>query len=81
LPSGADAGLDATDVFEDDPGEGEPLSFVIRLWREGDLSSQAQGWRGHITHVESRKRRKVLAWEDIGVFVREVAAGRGRIAE
>ena len=33
-------------------------SFVLRIWREDDQPAAGIGkWRGHITHVQSGKRR------------------------
>ncbi|MCB0108207.1 MAG: hypothetical protein KDE53_19940 [Caldilineaceae bacterium] len=33
-------------------------SFVLRIWREDDQPATGIGkWRGHITHVQSGKRR------------------------
>jgi hypothetical protein len=70
-----DTGPEATDVLRDDPGEAEPMTFVIRLWREGDKQPGGRTWRGRVTHVESGDWRGVQTVEDVAAFVREVAAG------
>lgn len=45
-------------------------SFVIRLWLEevDRETSQAQ-WRGHVTHVISRRRRYIENLEEIEEFI------------
>ncbi|MFW6097934.1 MAG: hypothetical protein ACOC9Z_07650 [Chloroflexota bacterium] len=45
-------------------------SFVIKIWLEetAEESDRAR-WRGHITHVDSKKRRHFQELEDILAFV------------
>lgn len=46
-------------------------SFIIKLWLEAtDEQSQKSVWRGHITHVPSRKRVYFDQYEAILAFIR-----------
>jgi hypothetical protein len=39
-------------------GEVSLLSFIVRLWKEGDSSDeQKTDWRGHITAISNGKRQ------------------------
>ena len=54
-----------------DTPESKVHSFIVKLWLEdaGDEKGSA-GWRGHITHVPSGKRRYLQRLDDILVFVK-----------
>jgi hypothetical protein len=53
-----------------DTTESKVHSFIVKLWLEdaGDEKGSA-GWRGHITHVPSGKRRYLKTLDDILTFV------------
>jgi len=45
-------------------------SFLLRFWRvAGGLEQEDLPWRGHITHVMSRRRRSIQDLEEIKTFV------------
>ena len=35
----------------------EYLSFLVRLWREGDPDGPAAGWHGELEHIQTSQRR------------------------
>lgn len=45
-------------------------SFVLRLWCEEAQTTHSAGlWRGHITHVQSGKRRYFQQLHDVVTFI------------
>lgn len=45
-------------------------SFIIKIWQEETAQESGKvSWRGHITHVISRKRRYIQSLDDIGSFI------------
>lgn len=45
-------------------------SFLLRFWREAKGPEQEDlPWRGHITHVMSRRRSSIQDLEEIKTFV------------
>ena len=45
-------------------------SFIVKVWsEEPDMETGHVGWRGHITHVPSGKRRYVQCLNEISSFI------------
>lgn len=63
---------------DEDGGELQLLSFVIRLWIEEPAAGRhAARWRGQITHVTSGTRRYVERLADIVIFIAGYLEGAG----
>lgn len=53
-----------------DPYEPNTHTFVIRLWLEETVQEQGKAtWRGHITHLLSKKRRYLQEPDDVIFFI------------
>ena len=45
-------------------------SFIVKVWsEEPETTTGRVGWRGHITHVPSGKRRYVQRLNEISIFI------------
>jgi hypothetical protein len=45
-------------------------SFVVTIWREDAPSEHPnEGWRGHITHVQSGDRHYLIKLDDLVTFI------------
>jgi len=45
------------------------VSLVLRIWQEAPGGRGGSLWRGHITHVQSGRRRYVRSLAEIGFVV------------
>jgi hypothetical protein len=53
-----------------DLSELEPQSFIIKIWLEETAEEASEAtWRGHITHVPSRKRSYLQDLDKIALFI------------
>lgn len=52
-----------------DSHEGTDHSFIIRIWLEEILEDGQSRWRGHITHVPSKRRRYFEGMGEIDRFI------------
>jgi hypothetical protein len=53
-----------------DPFESKTHSFVVKIWLEdGEEESRSTAWRGHITHVPSKRRQYFESLSGIAKFV------------
>lgn len=65
-----DANIGAMSQFE-----ANAQSFIVRLWREHDDSTdQTPQWRGHIDHVQSGNRRYFQELSAISQIISEFTA-------
>lgn len=68
-------------------GEAETLepdihSFIIKIWlKEVSEQSGRAGWRGHITHVPSGRRRYLRDLDEIVAFIYPYLEGSGAKSE
>jgi hypothetical protein len=57
-----------SDQSRDSPNQGDPPtlshSFIVKVWLE-EIKNGLPVWRGHVTHVPSKKREYFTILEDI----------------
>ncbi len=55
--------------------EAEAHSFIVRLWREKvSASTDAEGWRGRLEHVQSGRHQYFSNLEEVPDILRSQAA-------
>lgn len=55
--------------MDSDPGEPVTHSFIVKIWLEQCSRPAQSSWRGHVTHVPSKKRRHFLELDQVTRFI------------